>query len=161
MGKVWQHVAMYPDGISRTSVYRDVPGRRETKVLAVNALVSEGFLTDDGTQLHTRKQWEPTALGSHSVPAENEGNGSASFPGSQAVPDPFPNPDSPSVPVVPPSYKEGNGNGESRGTLTPGQDGYLDHLYAAFEADHVTEGEWLELSRIHQLLTEKHDAPEH
>jgi hypothetical protein len=34
----------------------------------------------------------------------------------------------------------------------PGDDGYLDRLFAAFEADHVTEQEWHQAERAHRLL---------
>ena len=33
-----------------------------------------------------------------------------------------------------------------------GDDGYLEQLFAAFEAGHVTAGEWKQLSRLHQKL---------
>ncbi len=35
-----------------------------------------------------------------------------------------------------------------------GDEGYLEALYAAFEAGHVTEDEWTRISRLHQKLTE-------
>jgi hypothetical protein len=36
----------------------------------------------------------------------------------------------------------------------PGDEGYLDHLYAAFEDGHVTEDEWHALSGVHRKLME-------
>ena len=43
-----------------------------------------------------------------------------------------------------------------RTAQSPGEDGYLETLYTAFENDHVTEHEWRLLSRLHQTL----DDPE-
>jgi hypothetical protein len=34
----------------------------------------------------------------------------------------------------------------------PGDSGYLEHLFAAHEARHVTEGEWHQLSGVHRKL---------
>lgn len=36
----------------------------------------------------------------------------------------------------------------------PGDNGYLHHLYAAFEGGHVTESEWKQLSGVHKTLVE-------
>ena len=50
------------------------------------------------------------------------------------------------TPVTPTTRNEpSNGRRE-----LPGDDGYLEHLYAAFEAGHVTEGEWYELLDAHR-----------
>ena len=43
--------------------------------------------------------------------------------------------------------------GEQRnGGRLPGDDGYLDQLFAAFEAGSVTQGEWHRLSTLHRGL---------
>jgi hypothetical protein len=46
------------------------------------------------------------------------------------------------------------GRGSSRPMLRPGDVGYLEHLYAAFEQGHLTEHEWHELSALHSQLKE-------
>jgi hypothetical protein len=48
-----------------------------------------------------------------------------------------------------------NGGGRINGhSPRPGDPGYLEHLYAAFEAGHVTEREWRQLSTLHEALEE-------
>jgi Protein of unknown function (DUF3631) len=56
----------------------------------------------------------------------------------------------PNVPNASNASPAGDGSNGRR----PGDAGYLEHLYAAFEAEHVTEREWNQLSRLHRRLAE-------
>lgn len=136
MERVSRHVEQYPEGISRTAVYRDVKGKTEGKVAAVNCLVRDGYLDDDGSRLFPSKPFRD-------VPAVSLG--------SQAFPDPFPAPGSSSVPSVPSSI---GGNEERRNQPfpLPGDDHYLTHVYSAFENGHLTESEWRQADRAHRLV---------
>jgi hypothetical protein len=60
--------------------------------------------------------------------------------GSHAAPNP-PNPPNPLA-----------GEGGENGRPLVGDDGYLEHLFAAFEAGHVTESEWRRGERAHRFV---------
>jgi hypothetical protein len=62
--------------------------------------------------------------------------------------------------TVPPLGRNGGGNGTARSVddpssdrPLPGGDGYLKHVWPAFENGHLTAAEWTQLEHAHQLLT--------
>lgn len=50
------------------------------------------------------------------------------------------------------SNASGGDQGQNGRHPRPGDPGYLEWLYAKFEAEHVTEGEWRQLSWLHERL---------
>lgn len=123
MERVSRHVEIYPEGVSRTAAYRDVTGRRERVIEAVNHLVRDGFLADNGKLLtivcEYRDPVPGSTHGSQAVPATNDSPRSLGSRGSQAVPDHFPNPVPASVPPGPPPQGgEPGTKGTSPGTTT-------------------------------------------
>jgi hypothetical protein len=98
--------------VSRSRIYRDVPGKRERIVEATGHLLAEGYLDDIGEKLQSARQFRDT------VPDGSQVGSRTKFPDDNAgslVPKPFPAvPKSASTPgsLGSPSYREGNGNRE-------------------------------------------------
>ena len=53
MDRVSRYVESRPDGVTRTQVYDDVPGKRTTLVAAVDILIRDGNIEDAGSRLRS------------------------------------------------------------------------------------------------------------
>lgn len=146
MGLVSQFLAKQTEPVSRAEVERQKFGGNDYVRTAMDELVAEGYARE-----HTgpRKARLLQHLKTYDL---------ATSPDLAAT---SPSAMSNDLATSPPSYRDGGvevRDGVQTGSHLAGpiigDPGFLETLYAAFEAGHVTEGEWVQASAAHRLVGE-------
>lgn len=163
MGRICDYLALQPEPVSRNTVEGAIKGKsRDWIRRAMDELLVDGYVGETGGLRGAR-------MLSLLRPFTTSPDLAATSPGEDGL----------TSPHLAPLLQRGEVRGEddagevtdiSRGAVdgTPpdagavaspngrpmiGDDGFLEHLFTAFEAGHVTEGEWHDAERVHRRIT--------